>query len=147
MRLVKSSLIIQLRLKGYSFQKIAVLLQIPKGTAYRLYKKGLSNPDYSEKIGNKPHRSKRSFCPLWQHNPEWVEVLYVHLPHFLSRFISPNSYQFQFLYDYFLDFAYTTPQILSARNPINYFWGCVRKRICGVFLNDIKRREVRECLD
>lgn len=144
MRIVKASEVKKLKLQGLSFAQIGHSFGIPKGTAYRLYKKSLSNPNYSERIGNKPRRNKRDFYPLWQKNREWAEVLYTRLPRFLSRFLPPNSDEFQEIYDYCLDFAYTTPQILQARNPIAYFWGCVRKRICGVFVSEIKRKEVEK---
>ena len=142
MRVIKASKIIELKLQGLSFAEIGRSLNIYKGTAYRLYKKGLTDPGYFERVGNKPRRNGRDVYPIWQKNKEWAEVLYVRLPRFLSRFFSPNSSEFQDIYDYCLNFAYTTPQILQARNPVAYFWGCVRKRVCGVFVNDIKRKEV-----
>ncbi|HDD45112.1 MAG TPA: sigma-70 family RNA polymerase sigma factor [Candidatus Desulfofervidus auxilii] len=147
MKIIKASKIIKLKLQGLSFKQISRVLGIPQGTAYRLYKRGLSDKSYFERIGNKTRRNSRPFCPLWEKDLKWIEILYVKLPLYLSHFIPPDSLEFQRIYDYFLDFAYTTPQILSASNPIAYFWGCVRKRICGVFINDIKKKEVRlECL-
>ncbi len=144
MRIVKASEVKELKLQGLSFNEIGRSFGIPKGTAYRLYKKGLTDPNYLERVGNKPRRKYRNFCPIWQKDKKWAEVLYIRLPRFLSRFFSPNSEDFQDIYDYCLDFAYTTPQILQARNPIAYFWGCVRKRICGVFVSEIKRKEVEK---
>jgi len=135
---IKSSEVIKLKLEGLSFAQISRALNIRIGTAYRLYKRGLSDPNYSERVGNKPRRNSRPFYPLWQYNQEWVEVLYVRLPCFLSKYFSPNSQDFLNFYDYFLNFAYTSPQILKKSNPVAYFWGCVRKRVCGVFVNDIK---------
>jgi len=147
MRTIKASEVKKLKLQGLSFAEIGKILGIHKGTAYRLYKKGLVDPNYSERIGNKPRRNQRTFCPIWQKDEKWAKVLYVCLPRFLSRFSPPNSDEFQSLYDYCLDFAYTSPQILRARNPIAYFWGCVRKRICGVFVSEIKRKEVERNVD
>ncbi len=144
MKTIKASEVMKLKLQGLSFAEIGRSLGIYKGTAYRLYKKGLIDPNYSERIGNKPRRTSRKICPLWQQDKEWAEVLYIRLPRFLSRFLSPNSSEFQDIYDYCLNFAYTTPQILEARNPIAYFWGCVRKRACGVFVSEIKRKEVEK---
>jgi len=147
MRVIKASEVVKLKLQGLSFKEIGRSLNIHKGTAYRLYKKGLTDSGYSERVGNKPRRHYRVFCPIWQKDKEWAEVLYVRLPRFLSRFISPSSEEFQDVYDYCLNFAYTTPQLLTARNPVAYFWGCVRKRACGVFVNDIKRKEVERDVD
>jgi len=143
-RIVKASEVKKLKLQGLSFSQIGHILKIHKGVAYRLYKKGLFDLTYSEKVGNKPRRNKRDFCLIWEQDKKWAEVLYIRLPRFLSKFLPPNSEEFQEIYDYCLNFAYTTPQLLEARKPIAYFWGCVRKRVCGVFVSEIKRKEVEK---
>ncbi|HDD43409.1 MAG TPA: hypothetical protein ENG63_00905 [Candidatus Desulfofervidus auxilii] len=130
MRLIKSKEVIKLKHQGFSFAKIGCILGIHKGTAYRLYKKGLANPNYFERVGNKALRTSRPFLTE-RFSGKWSLILYVVLPRYLKKRLG-NSIKFMTLYDYFLDFAYTTP-FPNARNPYAYFWGHVRKVLNGVF--------------
>ena len=98
MKKISYKMIRILREKGYSYQKIANFLNIPVGTAYRIYRKGKG---YSEKVGNK---NRTKIFPLWQYlTPEYI---YKDIFKLTMQQCRAYDVPFDLIIDYILDRLY-----------------------------------------